>query len=150
MVSGEWLVARKDYKAVASGEKGAGLKPGLHKARRKRRPAAALQKKRRLEAGLLGHGKQQLISVGIDDLDHVVTPPGLLGGHRALDDFTAKRGESIDVQCHEQARLVCSRGILAKDDLASRAMDLADPALAVALMPTLLDAKHPDVEAQFP
>jgi hypothetical protein len=29
--------------------------------------------------GLLGGGKQQLISVGIDDLDHVVTPPGLLG-----------------------------------------------------------------------
>jgi hypothetical protein len=34
-------------------------------------------------------GKQQLISVGIDDLDHVVTPPGLLARNRALDDFTA-------------------------------------------------------------
>src|SRR6266436_2102213 len=96
--------------------------------------------------GLLGRGKQQLISVGIDDLDHVVTPPGLLGGNRALDDFTAKCGESIDVQCHEQARLVCSRGILAKDDLASRAMDLADPARAVALMPILLEAEHVDVK----
>src|SRR5258706_1236559 len=102
----------------------------------------------RFRAGLLGRGKQQFISVGIDDLDHVVTPPGLLGRNRALNDFTAKRGESIDVQCHEQARLVCSRGILAKDDLASRAMDLADPARAVALMPTLLEAKHADVEAK--
>src|SRR6266704_808283 len=98
--------------------------------------------------GLLGRGKQQLISVGIDNLDHVVTPPGLLGRNRALDDFTAKRGESIDVQCHEQARLVCSSGILAKDDLASRAMDLANPARAVALMPTLLEAEHVDVEAK--
>src|SRR6266481_2586303 len=98
--------------------------------------------------GLLGRGKQQLISVGIDDLHHVVTPPGLLGRNRALDDFTAKRGESIDVQCHEQARLVCSRGILAKDELASGAMDLADPARAVALMPTLLEAEHVNVEAK--
>src|SRR5260370_11730183 len=98
--------------------------------------------------GLLGGGKQQLISVGIDDLNHVVTPPGLLGRNRALEEFTAKRGESIDVQCHEQARLVSTRGILAKDDLASRAMDLADPARAVALMPTLLEAEHVDVEAK--
>src|SRR5258708_22489999 len=102
----------------------------------------------RFRAGLLGHGKQQFISIGIDDLDHVVTPPGLLGRNRALDDFTAKRRESIDVQCHEQARLVRSRGILAKNDLASRAMDLADPARAVALMPTLLEAEHVDVEAK--
>src|SRR5882762_2608703 len=138
--------------------------------KKKRRQTAALQKKSRLEAGatkweggldgnrglsagtsllgLLGRGKQQFISVGIDDLDHVVTPPGLLGRNRALDDFTAKRGESIDVQCHEQARLVSSRGVLAKDELTSRAMDLADPARAVALMPILLEAEHVDVEAK--
>jgi len=36
--------------------------------------------------------------------------------------------------------------ILAKDDLASRAINLADPARAVALMPTLLEAEHVDVE----
>ena len=96
--------------------------------------------------GLLGRGKQQLISVGIDDLDYVVTPPGLLAGNRALDDFMAKRGESIYGQFHEQARLVSSRGMLAKDDLASRAIDLADPARAVALMPTLLEAEHVDVK----
>src|SRR5260370_24446320 len=95
--------------------------------------------------GLLGRGKQQLISVGIDDLDHVVTPPGLLGRNRALDDFTAKCGESIDVQCHDPARLVSSSVILSKNDLTSRAMDLADPARAVALMPTLLEAEHVDV-----
>src|SRR6266403_4486676 len=98
--------------------------------------------------GLLGRGKQQLIPVGIDDFDHVVTPPGLLGRNRALDDFTAKCGESIDVQCPEQARLVCSRAILAKNDLASRAMDLADPTRAVALMPILLEAELVDVEAK--
>jgi hypothetical protein len=96
--------------------------------------------------GLLGSGEQQLISVGIDDLNHVVTPPGLLGRNRALDDFTAKRGESIDGQFDEQARLVSSRGILAKDDLTFRAVDLADLARAVALMPTLLEAEHVDVE----
>src|SRR5260370_41539426 len=102
MVSGEWLVARKDYKAVASGEKGAGLKPGLYKTRRKRRPAAALQKKSRLEAGLLGHGKQQLISVGIDDLDHVVTPPGLLGRNRALDDFPRSEERRVGKECRSR------------------------------------------------
>jgi hypothetical protein len=37
--------------AVGVTRQGAGLKPGLYKARRKRRPAAALQKKSRLEAG---------------------------------------------------------------------------------------------------
>src|SRR5260370_34799943 len=70
---------------------------------------------------------------------HLFPYTTLFRSNRALDDFTAKRGESIDVQCHEQARLVSSRGILAKDELASRAMDLADPARAVALMPTLLE-----------
>src|SRR5437899_2302449 len=102
----------------------------------------------RFRAGLLGRGKQQFVSVGIDDLNHVVTPPGLLARNRALDDFTAKRGESIDGQFHEQARLVSSRGILAKDDLAFRAIHLADLARAVALMPTLLEAEHVDVEAK--
>src|SRR6058998_3397506 len=85
----------------------------------------------RFRAGLLGRGKQQFISVGIDDLDHVVTPPGLLARNRALDDFTAKRAESIAGQFHEQARLVSSRGILAEDDLAFRAIDLADLARTV-------------------
>src|SRR5260370_2585212 len=99
-----------------------------------------------MKGNLLGRGEQQLTSVGIDDLDHVVTPPGLLARNRALDDFTAKRGESIDGQFHEQARLVSSRGILAKDDLAFRAIDLADLARAVALVPTLLEAEHVEVE----
>src|SRR5258708_40150866 len=97
---------------------------------------------------LRGGRNQQLIPVRIDDLDHVVTPPGLLGGNRALEDFTAKRGESSDGQFHEQSRLVSARGILAKDDLASCAIDLADPARAVALMPSLLEAEYVDVEAK--
>src|ERR1700674_2273515 len=105
-----------------------------------------VRRARQVKYCLLGRGKQQLISVGIDDLDHVVTPPGLLARNRALDDFTAKRGESIDGQFHEQARLVSSRGILAKDDLAFRAIDLANPARAVSLMPPLLEAEHVDVE----
>src|SRR5882724_8746320 len=118
-----------------------------------RRGGRPLQKIRETVAGtallgLLGGGKQQLITVGIDDLDHVVTPPGLLARNRALDDFTAKRGESSDGQFHEQARLVSARGFLAKDDLASRAIDLADPARAVALMPSLLEAEYVDVEAK--
>ena len=91
-------------------------------------------------------GKQQLVSVGIDDFDHVHTPPGLLARNRALDYFTAKRGEPIGCQFNEQARLVSSRGMLAKYDLASRAIDLADLARAVALVPALLEAEHVDVE----
>src|SRR5258708_12575101 len=101
--------------------------------RRRGRPARLA----RFRAGLLGRWKQQFISVGIDDLDHVVTPPGLLGGNRALDDFTAKCGESIDVQSYEQARLVCSRGILPKHDLPSRALHLPDPTPPLPLLPPL-------------
>jgi hypothetical protein len=38
------------------------------------------------------------------------------------------------------------RGILGKNDLASRPIDLAELARAVALMPTLLEAEQVDVE----
>ena len=97
--------------------------------------------------GRPGHGKQQLISVGIDDFDHVGTPPGLFAGNRALDNFTAKRGETIDGQLHVQARLAFSRRILAKDDLASRAINLADPARAAA-QSKLIDTASSDIKAR--
>src|SRR6266404_3062615 len=37
-----------------------------------------------------GSGEEQLIAVGIVDLDHVITPPRFLARNRALDDLTAK------------------------------------------------------------
>ena len=46
-------------------------------------------------------GKQQLITVGVVDLDHVVTPPGGFAGNRALDDFTAKLGKPVLGQLDE-------------------------------------------------
>jgi hypothetical protein len=41
-----------------------------------------------------------------------------------------------------------SRGILAKDDLASCAIDLTHLARAITFMPTLLEAKFVDIEPQ--
>src|SRR5437879_11448384 len=45
-------------------------------------------------------------------------------------------------QLDEQARLVSAPGVLAEDDLAFSAIDLADFARAVALMPTLFEAEQ--------
>jgi len=56
---------------------------------------------RRLRSCSLGSGKQELITVGVVDLDHVVTPPGDLAGNRALDDFTAKLGKPVLGQLDE-------------------------------------------------
>src|SRR5579871_2384354 len=114
------------------------------------KPASAVtgEGKPRSLPGLLGRGKQQLISIGIDNLDHVHTPPGFLARHRPLGDFPPNLRKSLRGQFHEQARLAASRGIFAKDDLASRAIHLADSARSVALMPALLEAEQVDVEPQ--
>ena len=92
--------------------------------------------------------KEQLIAVGIVDLDHVVPPPGLLAGNRALDELTAKICEPVRGQLDEQARLVSARDVLTEDDLAFSPSDLADLARAVTFMPTLLEAEHVDVETK--
>jgi len=55
----------------------------------------------RLRSRSLGSGKKQLVTVGIVDLDHVVTPPGGPTGNRALDDFTTKLGKPIPGQLDE-------------------------------------------------
>jgi hypothetical protein len=49
-------------------------------------------------------------------------------------------------QLDEQARLVSAPRVLAEDDLAFSAIDLADSARAVGFMSTLLEAEHVDVE----
>src|SRR3982074_1307623 len=98
----------------------------------------------------LGMRKKQLIAVGIVDLEHVVAPPRFLTGNRALDDFTAKLRKPVQGQLNEQPRPVFTRGVLAEDDLAFSAIDLADLARAVAFMPTLLEAEHVDVETKRP
>jgi hypothetical protein len=51
-------------------------------------------------------------------------------------------------QLDEQARLVSAHGVLAKDNLAFSAIDLADFARAVTFMPTLFEAEHVDVETK--
>ena len=43
-----------------------------------------------LEALLIFEREEQLIAVGIVDLDHVITPPRFLAGNRALDELSAK------------------------------------------------------------
>src|SRR6266496_1154211 len=90
--------------------------------------------------------KEQLVAVGIVDLEHIVAPPGFLAGNRALGEFTAKVCEPVRGQLDEQARLASTRGVLAEDDLAFAAIDLADRARAVAFMPAPFEAEHVDVE----
>ncbi len=60
----------------------------------------------------------------------------------------AKICKPLRGQLDEQARLVSSHGVLAEDDLAFSATDLADFARAVTFMPTLFEAEHVDVETK--
>src|SRR5260370_16265520 len=76
------------------------------------------------EALLIRDGKEQLIAVGIVDLDHVITPPRFLARNQALDDFMAKICNPFWVQCDEQSRPVSANGVLAEDHLASRPPNL--------------------------
>src|SRR6185436_7209540 len=90
------------------------------------------------------------VAVGIVDLDRVVSPPGFLARNRALDELAAKICELVHIQLDEQARFVSARGVLAKNDLAVSAIDLAHRSSAVAFMPTLLEAEHADVKTKRP
>src|SRR5438876_4912397 len=89
-----------------------------------------------------------LIAVGILDLDRVVPPPGLLGGHSALSEFPPKMRERVRSQLDEQPSPVAARIIFAEDDLTFTAIDLADSSCTVALVPTLLEPERVDVETQ--
>src|SRR5437867_3203410 len=60
----------------------------------------------------------------------------------------AKICKPLRGELDEQARFVSAHGILAEDDLAFSAIDLADFARAVAFMPTLFEAEHVDVETK--
>src|SRR5215213_9678805 len=81
--------------------------------------------------------KEQLVAVGIVDLDRVVPPPGFLPGNGTLRDLPAKLREPVHVQFDEEAPFVPARGILAEDDLALAPIDLADG----AHVPMLLEAE---------
>src|SRR6185312_11756327 len=94
----------------------------------------------------VGKRKQQLIAVRIVDLNHVVAPPRLEIGNRALDKFTTQFCKGGRRQLDEQAAPVSARGVFTENDLAFAAADLADLARAIAFMPTLLEAEHVDVE----
>jgi len=47
--------------------------------------------------------KQQLVAVGVVDLDAVVAPPGFLGGHGALRQFAAELRQSIRGQLDDRS-----------------------------------------------
>src|SRR5207253_5542161 len=70
------------------------------------------------EVLLFRNREEQLIAIGIVDLDHVITPPRFLARNRALDDLIAKICKPFRGQLDEQARLVSAHAILAEDDLA--------------------------------
>src|SRR5207302_9911817 len=70
--------------------------------------------------------KQQLIAVGILDLDRVVPPPGLLGRNSAYCEFPLKMRERLRSQLDEQPSPVAACSIFAEDDLTVTQIDLAD------------------------
>src|ERR1700680_900276 len=94
----------------------------------------------------VGAREEQLIAVGIVDLDHVIPPPDLLARKRTLGELTPKICEPLRSQLDVEARPVSARRVLAKDDLTLSVIDLTDPARAIAFMPTLLEAEPVDVE----
>src|SRR5688500_19419424 len=91
--------------------------------------------------------KEQLVAVGIIDLDRVVPPPALPAGNAALSELPAKIGQPLGGQLDEQPSPVASFRILTENDLALSAVDLAHGSCAVVGMPALLEAEHVDVEA---
>jgi len=96
---------------------------------------------------LLGLREEQLIAIRIVDLKRVVSPPGFLGGNSLLEEVTAKRGEPVCGQLDKQAPFVAARCVFTENDLALSVIDLADLPGAVACMPSLVEAKPVDVEA---
>jgi len=95
----------------------------------------------------LRQGKEQFIPVRIIHLEGVGSPPLFCGRNVVLSELTPKVGESIRGELHVQARSISPRAVLAEDDLAFAMIDLTDGPGAVTLVPTLLKAKHVDVEA---
>jgi hypothetical protein len=94
----------------------------------------------------LRNRKEQLVVVGIPDLNRVVTPPDFSAGNRTLGDFTAKICQAFGGQRDEQARLVSARRVLAENDLALAVIHLADRAGAVTFVPGLFEAEAVAVE----
>lgn len=95
----------------------------------------------------LRQGKEQFIPVRITDLKGLGSPPLFLGRNVVLSELTPKVGESIRGELHVQARSISPLAVFAEDDLAFAMIDLTDGPGAVALMPTLLKAKHVDIKA---
>ena len=93
-----------------------------------------------------GRGKEQFVAIGVVYLDHVVSPPGDLVRHRAIDELPVKFGKATPSQLDEKPCPVTACGILAENQLALSTIDLRDFARAVALMPALFEAEHVDVE----
>ena len=87
-------------------------------------------------------GEEQLIAVGIIDLDHVITPPRFLAGNRALDDLTTKLRYAILGQRYEHAPSVLAIGGLADNYFALCTVDLANFAVAIVRVPRFLEAEH--------
>ena len=102
----------------------------------------------RFRARSFGKRKEQLIAVGIVDLDRVVPPPGFLVGNRPLAELTPKICEPVRGQLYEEASPVSARDVLTVDDLALSVIDLADFARAIAFMPALLEAEHVDLKTK--
>src|SRR6185437_8579112 len=93
-------------------------------------------------------GEEELVPVGVLDLQGIVSPPGHLAGDRALGHLTPKIREPVGRQLDEQPRLVLARVVLAEDDLTIAASELTDAARAVTFVPLFLEAEQVDVEVQ--
>jgi hypothetical protein len=64
-----------------------------------------------------------------------------------FNELTANVSDSVRGQFDEQPTTISARYVFAEDKLALAMIDLTDASGAVAFVPTLLKAKHVDVEA---
>jgi hypothetical protein len=65
-----------------------------------------------------------------------------------LSELPAEVSQAVRRQLDKEAPLVAALRVLAKDDLAIAATDLADRALSIVRMPILLEPKPIDLEMQ--
>src|SRR5262245_60307309 len=89
-------------------------------------------------------GKEELVPVGVGDENRVVAPPSCLRRNRAFGDLPTELSQCLWIQLDEQTPSVSSRGIMAQDDLALSAVDLADR----LFVPRFLESELIEVEAE--
>src|SRR5450432_768893 len=77
-----------------------------------------------------------------------MSPPGFLTRDAAFSNYTAELLDALGREFHKQPPFVATRRVLAQNNLALRPADLTDLALAVALVPGLLETEQVGIEIE--